>query len=615
MKKAQKIRLELLAPAKNADIAIEAVKHGADAVYMGASRFGARSSAGNELAEIKKAVDFAHNYNARIYVTINTIIFENELKDVETLIHELYKIGVDALIVQDMGILRLNLPPISLHASTQCDLRTTEKAEFLEEVGFSQLVMARELTLDEIRAIRNKVNVPLEAFIHGALCVSYSGRCGMSYACMKRSANRGECAQICRLPYSLVDEKGNVLVKNKHLLSLKDMNQSSNLREMIDAGVSSFKIEGRLKDVDYVKTVVAYYNRELDRIVAENPDRYERGSKGVVEYTFNPDLYKVFNRSFTSYFLKNRTLMNGESIASINTPKSIGEYVGKVISANGNRLKISTTKRFANGDGISYFDENDEYAGFRVNRVENDTLICSQSIKIAKGTKLYRTFDKSFNDVLVKDTAVRKIRVSMGLRYHKNTISLDMSEERDNQITVSCALDKPLELAKTEQSTRQAETLQKLGNTIYLATDVTTLGNYFIPNSVLADLRRLAVEKMDAAQRINYKYEYRKPENKDFPFYCESLTHVDNVANSLSESFYQEHGVKKIVKAIESPDYKTIGDEVLMHTRYCILRELDYCRKDKKSAKLSQKLYLVNDRVKMLVETDCLHCEMKLRKC
>lgn len=606
--------MELLAPARNAAIAIEAVKHGADAVYIGAARYGARASAGNSIDDIKIAVEFAHKFNAKIYVTVNTILFENELAEVQALIWELYRIGVDALIVQDMAILRMDLPPIALHASTQCDLRTPEKAEFLQKVGFSQLVMARELTLDEIKSIHDRVDVPLEAFVHGALCVSYSGRCGMSFACMQRSANRGECAQMCRLPYNLEDENGNILVANKHLLSLKDLNQSDNLLAMIGAGVSSFKIEGRLKDVDYVKNIVAHYRAKLDCIIAEHNDKYERSSCGITRLRFVPHPDKVFNRTFTSYFLTNRKPKRG-NMASWDTPKSMGEYVGRVIACTrGNTLKISSSKLLANGDGISYFTENGEYKGFRVNKVVGDLIISAQPLNIPKGTKLYRTFDKKFDEVLGKESAVRTIAVDMTLRVHGTVLSLDVKDERGNQITTSVELPAMLELAKIPQDERQKETLSKLGGTIYNAGNISILGAFFIPNSILANLRRQAVEMLDNAQKINYKYDYRQSEDKTFVYFSEKLTYVDNVANSLSRKFYQEHGVNDIIGALESNRYEFTGEEVLMHTRYCILRELGYCRKNKSTKSLPQKLYLVNDRVRMLIHTDCTLCEMRIFK-
>ena len=332
--------LELLAPAGNADIAIEAILHGADAVYIGPPTHGARKAAANSLEDIKKVVSFAHQFGAKVYCTVNTIIYENELTEVESLIRKLYIIGVDALIVQDMGILRMDIPPIALHASTQCDTRTPEKAKFLEDVGFSQLVLARELTLNEIKKIHDTVDVPLECFIHGALCVSYSGRCHASQATKGRSANRGACAQICRLPFNLTDSRGRVLQKNKHLLSLKDFNLSDNLEELIQVGVSSFKIEGRLKEVGYVKNVVAYYRQKIDEIIRKYPDKYRRSSYGKSTIDFIPQLDKSFNRGFTTYFLNDRRPAN---ISSPDTPKSMGEIITDINQLN-------------NGDGISYFD-------------------------------------------------------------------------------------------------------------------------------------------------------------------------------------------------------------------------------------------------------------------
>lgn len=615
MRSNNKIELELLAPSKNAQIAIEAIKHGADAVYIGADKYGARVSAGNTLDDIKTVVDFAHRFNARVYVTINTIIFENELQEVENIIHELYKIGVDALIVQDMGILRMNIPPIALHASTQCDIRKSDKAVFFEKVGFSQIVLARELTLNEIKDISRSTSVALEAFIHGALCVSYSGRCGVSYACMKRSANRGECAQMCRLPYRLEDEAGNVIVEDKHLLSLKDLNRSEKLSDMIGAGVTSFKIEGRLKEMDYVKTIVAYYSNLLDKFISVNNDKYVRRSVGTSEISFRPNPNGVFNRTFTNYFLNTRNLNNGDSIASVDTPKSKGEYIGNVISViKSNALKVSLVDSIENGDGISYLDSVLGYSGFRVNKIIGDVIYTTQPVKIMRGTRLYRTYNKRYSDILIKETAKRYIRVTMNLRYANDMLALDVCDERGNSITATVELAVPLENAIQPQATKQADVLKKLGNTIYTAEEVNVLPEYFIPNSILADLRRIAIEKLDKAQRINYKYDYRNKENVSETYYTDKLTYIDNVSNSLSRLFYREHGVKEIESALETDRNGHNADKHLMHTRYCILRELGFCRKDKKSPKLSQKLYLVNDKTKLLVITDCINCEMKLYK-
>ena len=614
MKASKKIKLELLAPAKNATIAIEAIKHGADAVYMGANRYGARAMAGNSIEDISRVVDFAHKFNAKVYITINTILYDNELNEVEKLIHQLYKIGVDALIIQDMSILRLNLPPIALHASTQCDIRTPEKAQFLEKCGMSQLVLARELSLDEINKIREVTTVPLEAFIHGALCVSYSGRCGLSYACMKRSANRGECAQMCRLPYHIEDDKGNIIADEKHYLSLKDLNQSSNLRDMINAGVSSFKIEGRLKDVVYVKNVVAYYRTEIDNIIANNNDKYERSSIGDSIIKFTPQLDKVFNRSFSSYFLIDRNPKNGVSMASLMTPKSMGEYIGTVISLkHGNVLRIDTDKKLANGDGLSFFDDG-VYTGVRVNKVEGNNIILSNKLKIAQGVKLFRTQDKLFTDAMNGVSAERFIRVNLTLRNTEHQLILDVLDERGISCTTTLDLEQPLEKANTLQASRQDDILRKLGATIYKANEVKTLGEYFIPSSILTDLRRKAIELLDKTNISSYAYDYRKPEKSTLEFPYKKLSHTDNVSNKLSREFYLSHGVTQVQSAIEFPNYNFTGDEVLMHTRYCILRELGHCRKSSVSNKLPSKLYLVNSRAKLLIETDCANCEMKIKK-
>ena len=404
--------IELLAPARDADIAIAAIDHGADAVYMGASHHGARADATNSLDDVRRACDYAHQFGARIYATVNTLIYDDELMEVERLVHDLYRIGVDALIVQDLGLLKLDLPPIALHASTQCDLRTPEKARFLEALGFSQLVMARELTLDEISDIRKATTVPLEAFVHGALCVSYSGRCAISQVLKGRSANRGECAQMCRLPYDLVDGQGRVLVAGKHLLSLRDMARHDRLEQMMAAGVSSFKIEGRLKDAGYVKNVVAYYRRAIDKVIERHPEQYQRASFGSVELNFEPALEKSFNRGFTHYFLDERHPKDGVSIASIDTPKSQGERLGHVTRCNGNTLSIDTHARLANGDGLSYLNAQGEFTGVRVNRaVGNGTVLLREPTAIPRGTLVYRTADKAFNDLLAKASATRHITV------------------------------------------------------------------------------------------------------------------------------------------------------------------------------------------------------------
>ena len=401
--------IELLAPAKNLECGIEAINHGADAVYIGAPRFGARAAAGNSIDDIKALVDYAHIYNVRIYVTVNTILHDEELPETEKMIWELYRAGVDALIIQDMGITRLNLPPIALHASTQMDNRTPEKVKFLSDIGFRQVVLARELSLEEIKKIHDTCpETLLEVFVHGALCVSYSGQCYVSQACYGRSANRGECAQFCRLAFDLVDSNGKTIEQNKHLLSLKDMNQSDNLEALLDAGATSLKIEGRLKDVSYVKNVTAYYRQKLDSIFKYRKE-YVRASAGTVKTTFTPQLDKSFSRGFTDYFLRGRN----PGIFSFSTPKSLGEEVGTVKEIRGNYFTVAGVKSFSNGDGLCYIDDNGRLQGFRVNRVENNKLFPQEMPRLKPKTRLYRNFDQEFEKLMQKKSAERKIAVDI----------------------------------------------------------------------------------------------------------------------------------------------------------------------------------------------------------
>lgn len=402
-------KIELLAPAKNLECGIEAVNHGADAVYIGAPRFGARAAAINSLEDIAALVKYAHLYNVRIYVTVNTILKEEELVETERMINELYRVGVDALIVQDMGITRLNLPPIPLHASTQMDNRTPEKVRFLSDAGFRQIVLARELSLQEIRTIHEACpETQLEVFVHGALCVSYSGQCYVSQACFGRSANRGECAQFCRLPFNLIDADGKTIVRDKHLLSLKDLNQSEVLEDLLDAGATSLKIEGRLKDVSYVKNVTAAYRQKLDAIFARRKE-YVRASSGACHFDFKPQLDKSFSRGFTNYFLQGRR----QDIASFDTPKSLGEEMGTLKEQRGNYLTVAGVKPFHNGDGVCFLDEQNGLQGFRINRVDGNKLYPAGEVPhIKPRTRLYRNFDQDFERILVRKSSERKLAVN-----------------------------------------------------------------------------------------------------------------------------------------------------------------------------------------------------------
>lgn len=604
--------IELLAPARDADIAIAAIDHGADAVYMGASHHGARADATNTLDDVGRACDYAHRFGAKIYATVNTLIYDDELMEVERLVHDLYRIGVDALIVQDLGLLRLDLPPIALHASTQCDLRTPEKAQFLEALGFSQLVMARELTLDEIAAIRRVTTVPLEAFVHGALCVSYSGRCAISQVLKGRSANRGECAQLCRLPYDLVDGKGRVIVEGKHLLSLRDMARHDRLEQMMAAGVSSFKIEGRLKDMGYVKNVVAYYRRAIDQVIERYPDRYGRASQGTAELTFEPALEKSFNRGFTHYYLDERRPQDGSSMASIDTPKSQGEYLGRALRCNGNTLKIDTKASLANGDGLSFTDARGQFSGARVNRaLGNGTVLLREQADIGRGTPIYRTSDKAFNDLLAKPSACRTIAVDAQLRYTGGMLTLTLADERGNRVTYTVECD--LQPASKPQGDRQVAELGKLGGTIYRLREAQVPGDIFVPASLLARLRRETIDLLDRNHRITRPIDKRRPEDMTVPCPITTLSPADNVANHLAEQLYRDHGVADIAPALEAGAPVTDATP-LMHTRYCLRRQLGACLKGKRADSLPRDLYLKTGTTLLKVNCDCKNCEMILTR-
>ncbi len=600
--------IELLSPAKNADIAIAAIQHGADAVYIGPDRFGARSSAGNSVADIARAVDYAHRFNARVYATVNTILFDNELRDAERLIRDLYAIDVDALIVQDMGILRLDIPPIALHASTQCDTRTVEKARFLEAVGFSQIVLARELTMDEISDIRKATTMPLECFVHGALCVSYSGRCHASCALRGRSANRGECAQLCRLPYDLIDGNGNTLFRQKHLLSLRDFNQADRLEALLSAGVSSFKIEGRLKDVAYVKNVTAAYSQRLNEICAAHPDLYRRRTSGNCVYSFEADAAKSFNRGFTHYFFDTRKAPG--KLSSPDTPKSIGEPLGKVKAIHGNTIVIDTQKPIANGDGLIFFD-NDTLVGFRANSVSGHSVTPFERIRIAKGTPVRRNFDKQFNDALDNEkSAIRLIDVDIKCWQVANGIATEISDDRGNRVVVRHNID-PVP-AQTDQENARHKVFSKLGNTVYRlrSLDNGDTRMMFIPASTLTAIRRDAVEALDRAIRLRHRYDHRRQEQQ-VAYVSDRLFFADNVANRLAQKFYEEHGVTEIAPAMETSGKSKAGD-ILMTTRFCLRREYGRCLRTPEGKKWDKNLTLTSGNIAMAVEFDCTNCEMHL---
>lgn len=597
--------IELLSPAKDLNCGIEAINHGADAVYIGAPKFGARAAAGNSLEDIRELCEYAHPYGARIYVTLNTILKEDELEEAERMIWDLWRVGTDALIIQDMGITRLNLPPIPLHASTQTDNRTPEKVRFLEAAGFTQVVLARELSLNEIRRISEATTVPLEVFVHGALCVSYSGQCYLSAALSGRSANRGECAQYCRLPYTMVDATGTEIVTHKHLLSLKDMNRSDQLEALLDAGVSSLKIEGRLKDVGYVKNITAYYRKKLDAVLSRRPE-YRRASAGRSTYTFEPVAEKSFNRGFTPFLLEGRTA----DITAFNTPKSLGEPVGTVKEIKGNSFTVAGLKQLSNGDGLVFFNRKGELEGFRVNRVEANRVFPLDMPQLTPKTPLYRNFDQAFDKLLAKPSAERKLSVEIEFLDNPFGFTLCMEDETGARIMLTEPFAK--ELARRERQDNIRTQLSKLGNTPFEASKVVVglSENWFVPSSLLADMRRRGVEKLLEARRARYPRETvkRVQPSVSIPFPERQLTYLGNVANGKARSFYQDHGVEQIDPAFELSPRK---DVPLMFTKHCLRYSMGWCptyQKDKSPYK--EPYYLLYKDTRLRLQFDCKHCQM-----
>jgi putative protease len=605
-------QLELLAPARDLATAREAILHGADAVYIGAQSFGARSKAGNSIADIEQLVKFAAPFGVKVYVTVNTIIYDEELGRVERLIHQLYAIGVDALIVQDMGLLKLNLPPIALHASTQCDTRTPEKAKFLADAGFEQIVIARELSLSQTAAIAQSTDAKIEAFVHGAICVCYNGDCQASYVTTGRSANRGECAQMCRLPYDLLDADANVVKRGRHLLSLRDMKRIDSLTEMIEAGVTSFKIEGRLKDIAYVKNVTAAYRLALDEIIAANPDKYSRASRGQSDISFTPSLDKSFNRRYTEYFLHDA---QPGSMATINTPKSIGEAVGKVKSRRGKAIEIATTVAINNGDGMTYLSADGRVEGFRVNRAKGNLIFPAQKIDIPAGTPLYRNLDKSWEERMEQPTARRFIDIALTLRQAgPRRLVLEATADGLGRVGVSCDAD--ISPVKKPDNGYRERTLTKLGDTIYRATSLEdNLDGLFVPASTLSALRRQLTDALTATAMARHIPSRRKPAKEELRLpEGVKLSRHDNIANAKAEEFYRSCGVNgKIAKAIELTPIEQRDKELrVMTTRYCLRRELGYCLRKNEGKNLKGPLYLAGNGFAYRLDFDCRRCGMSV---
>ena len=602
--------LELLAPAKNLACGIAAIDHGADAVYIGAPKYGARAAVGNSIDDIRALCDYAHPFGAKVYVTLNTIVYDEELEDVKHLLGELSATGVDAILVQDMAVLQLSknlsthLSPLSskirLHASTQTDNRTAEKVRWLQQIGFSRAVLARELSADEIAEIHRQVpDMELEVFVHGALCVSYSGLCYASQHCFQRSANRGECAQFCRMRFSLVDADGTEIEHERYLLSLKDMNQSENLEQLINAGAVSFKIEGRLKDVAYVKNVTAAYSERLNAFIRQHPDEYCRASKGHCEYTFTPNLKRTFNRGYTTYFVNGRR----PDIASFDTPKAVGEFVGRVKEIRGDSFNVAGTSSFANGDGLCFLNASGEFEGFRANRAEGNRIYpFKMPAGLRPGMSLYRSNDQEFERMLSKPSAVRKIPVRIALRAvdggYELTAEMEGGQTRVYVPTAHQEAQKP----QRENIVRQ---LSKLGDTIYECSEVDVPDdfNYFIPNSQLSEMRRTLVEKMMVYEADGNPTS--QPESAPMmPAY--PYPYLYNIANHQAAAFY---GTDEL-SAYELKG----GAGPIMQCRHCIRYSLGYCvRHGGKRPTWHEPLSLVlGDGRRFRLEFDCQHCQMNI---
>lgn len=603
--------LELLAPAKNLETALIALNSGADAVYMGAPKFGARSAAGNPIEDIERACRHAHFFNSRVYVTLNTVLFDHELEEARQLIRQIYEAGADALIIQDMGILEMDLPPIPLYASTQCDNRTPEGVKFLEKAGFQRVILARELTLEEIRAIRAETSVELESFVHGALCVSYSGRCYMSYAAGGRSANRGECAQPCRMKYTLSDPEGKAVGSPRHWLCLKDLNRSESLEELADAGITSFKIEGRLKDKYYVRNIVSLYRRKLDAIQEER--KLPKASSGKIFSNFVPKASRSFNRGFTNYFLHGPDT----PMASLYTQKSIGEPIGRVGKIFGASFEIEPFENdeassLHTGDGICYIGPDGELAGGFVEGVEGNRITPKDVRFLRPGMEIFRNQDRLFEKTLEQEASER--RIGLTIRLAETEPGKWMVEARDSDgNTAETVLDHTPEPSKNE--TAQRATLEKqfgrLGETFFYLENFTLEGPFvpFLPASEINQLRRSLSETLENKRNAAPRKNTRTIVKTSHPYPLDRLSYQHNVTNALAARFYERHGVLEIEPGMET-GASTEG-KPLMTTRFCILQEIGRCIRENGG---KPGTYILKDRDKRFqVRFLCGKCGMEIK--
>lgn len=599
-------QLELLSPAGNADIGIAAIDHGADAVYVGAPRFTARAGACNTLTDISRLIGYAHLYYAKVYVALNTILTDSELPEALAIIHEIFRLGADGLILQDVGLLELSLPPIPLIASTQMHNDSLEKVRFLEAVGFRRVILARELSLDDITAIRNGTTVELETFVHGALCVSYSGQCYMSQAVTGRSGNRGVCAQPCRSRYTLTDGRGSIIRNDKFLLSLKDLNRMKAIPDLISAGITSFKIEGRYKGIEYVKNVTAAYRQAIDRFINSHQG-YRRSSSGTSTFTFSPDTDKTFNRRYTSYFLFGR---GKERLGSIDTQKSVGRLAGRVVTLEKNSFQTDGLDLHA-GDGLCFFTKGNELAGLRVDRVAGATIYPNNMKGLAIGIRLYRNHDAAFTRILNKPSASRRIAVEMDFIHHDVSARLVVRDEDGNR--VETALNVPFQPARdAARASKQVEVhLSSTGNTPYRIAKLRIHQQPgFLPVSALNSLRRTVLESLTRVRYENYPRQINAFEPNIFACPRKRLDFRANVLNESARQFYSRHGVTHI-----EPAFETLSEgrgKAVMTTRYCLRHQLDLCHRYNRRPNHSfQEPFRLSDKNHTYrLEFDCRHCRM-----
>lgn len=599
------MKIELLSPAKDKTCGIAAIDYGADAVYIGAPKFGARKNASNSIEDINELISYAHKFNVKVYTTVNTILYNNELEEAEKLIHSLYEIGADAIIIQDLGILEMNLPPIKLFASTQMHNYYLERIKFLESIGIKRIILARELSLEQIKNIRNNTSsVELEFFIHGALCVSFSGQCYFSEAILNRSANRGECAQPCRMRYDLVDKNGNILLKNKYLLSLKDLNLSDYLEKLIEAGITSFKIEGRLKDSSYVKNVTSYYRLLLDKIIKKN-NNLEKSSSGYTKINFNPAPEKSFNRSFTNYFIKDQR----NHIASLHYEKSIGEQLGKIYEIGKNYITINTKKIINNGDGICFFLNNLLY-GTNVNKVENNKLYLKEMYHFKKDTIVYRNYDIKFEKFLENNKIKRKIELNFTVESKGSNLIITGIDNDNNVITQRIEI-KPESKYQKDLKEIFISQLQKSGNSIFEVKKIIFKGefNFYLPHSKINEIRRNIIAELENLRLLTYKREESTIVKNDMPYPIKDLDYSYNVTNYKAKEFYYRHKVNNISDGFEL--LKDRKNKIIMTTRYCIRYEIGLCPIIDKKHK-PESLFLINNKNKFKIEFDCKNCQMKI---